>query len=215
MPITHIKKLSSRTLLGRWSLTETVAELQNHPALPEQVKLPASITHEKRQGEWLASRILAYHLLRQLTSGFYVLENDATGRPFFKDGSCHVSISHTQNQVVVLVSEEYAVGIDVERIQPKVLRVKDKFLSELEQQAIGHDLTSLSIAWSAKETLYKLYGGKQITFIQNLILSPFQPARSGCLPALIQTATFRQKYTVYFELNDDTVLTYCLNNQPE
>lgn len=211
MPISQIKQIAGSTYLGRWALTEISSRLQDHPDLPKQIILPETITHEKRKAEWLASRILAYQLLQKITPDFYLLWNNENGQPFFKNCACQVSISHTQNEVAVLVSQDYAIGIDIERIQPKVLRIKDKFLSLTERQTINNDLANLTIAWSAKETLYKLYGKKNITFSENLRLLPFQLAASGSLEALIQTAAFREKYQVLFEVENDTVLTYCLH----
>ena len=211
MPISQIKQINDGTYLGRWALTETGTALLEHPDLPKQIILPETITHEKRKAEWLASRILAYQLLQKITPDFYLLWNNENGQPFFKNSACQVSISHTQNEVAVLVSRDYTVGIDIERIQPKVLRVKDKFLSLTERQTLHSDLVNLTIAWSAKETLYKLYGKKNITFSENLKLFPFKMANSGSLEAIIQTATFSENYTVFFKLDTDIVLTYCLH----
>lgn len=211
MPIIQLKQINDSTYLGRWALTETSSELQEHPELPKQLILPEIISHEKRKAEWLASRILAYQLLKKFTPDFYLLHNDENGQPFFKNCACQLSISHTQNEVAVLVSRDYIVGIDIERIQPKVLRVKDKFLSVTERQTLNSDLVNLTIAWSAKETLYKLYGKKNITFSENLKLFPYKPADSGFLKAIIQTANFRENYTIFFELENGTVLTYCLH----
>ncbi|RDC66525.1 4'-phosphopantetheinyl transferase family protein [Adhaeribacter pallidiroseus] len=211
MPVKQIKQINDNTYLGRWALTETSLELQVHPQLPVPLVLPEIITHEKRKAEWLASRILAYQLLQKFTSDFYLLVNNENGQPFFKNCACQLSISHTQNEVAVLVSQGYSVGIDIERIQPKVLRVKDKFLSLTERQTLNDDIVNLTIAWSAKETLYKLYGKKNITFSENLRLFPYYLADSGTIEAFIQTSAFHEKYTVLFKLENDTVLTYCLH----
>ena len=213
MPVKQIKQINDSTYLGRWALTETSLQLQEHPHLPQQIILPETITHEKRKTEWLASRILAYQLLQKLTPDFYLLQNKEHGQPVFKNCACQVSISHTQNEVAVLISRDYAIGIDIERIQSKIFRVKDKFLSLAERQTIKEDVISLTIAWSAKETLYKLYGKKNITFSENLRLLPFPLADSGSLKALIQTPTFREEYTVLFAVENNLVLTYCLHPQ--
>ncbi|QNF31910.1 4'-phosphopantetheinyl transferase superfamily protein [Adhaeribacter swui] len=211
MPLTEIKQINASTFLGRWALTETSLQLLQHPGLPTEIILPETISHEKRRAEWLASRILAYQLLQKFTPDFYLLLNNETGQPVFENCACQISISHTHDQVAVLVSKDYRVGIDIERIQSKVLRVKDKFLSETEKQFLTNDLVELTIAWSAKETLYKLHGKKNITFSENLILFPFETTHRGYLEAQIQTLTFQQKYTVHFEVENNTVLTYCLH----
>ena len=215
MPLTEIRRLNEHTLLGRWALTETVAQLQALPGLPAQLALPENLTHEKRRREWLASRTLSYWLLRQCTPAIYLLQNDESGKPTLTNSSYQISISHSPREVAVLLSGQYGVGIDIEIVRPKIQRVRDRFLTATEKAYIGHDLTQLTIAWSAKETLYKLFSQKNIIFAEHLFLAPFALAAAGALAAKIKTTLFEQKYTVYFECRGDTVLTYCLADKQQ
>ncbi|QMU28897.1 4'-phosphopantetheinyl transferase family protein [Adhaeribacter radiodurans] len=212
MPIAQIKEIAPGTLIGRWTLTETVAQLKAYLNLPAELQIPEFITHDKRQTEWLASRILAYQMLQYFTSVPYPLHNNEIGKPYFAESSYHISISHTQQQVAVLLSNNVPVGIDIERVQSKVSRVQNKFLNAEEKLAINNDLVKLTIAWSAKESLYKLYGKKNLIFNQNLLLSPFPISLTGNMEAFIRTPEFQKKYIVYFEVEKDTVLTYCLGS---
>lgn len=211
MPLLEIRKINTHTRLGRWALTETLSELLQHTQVFGHLTVPETLTHEKRQGEWLASRLLAYRVLQQFTPTFYELRNDVNGKPFFVNSNYLVSITHTQTQVAVLISEKYVVGIDIETVKPKVLRVRDKFLAAPEKQAFKDDLLTLTIAWSAKEALYKLYGSKQVIFAEHLLLSPFTLANTGIITACIQINSFKRIYKVHFEIEDNTVLTYCLD----
>lgn len=212
MPLLEIRKINTHSRLGRWALTESMAQLLHHSDLPTHLVLPETLTHEKRQAEWLASRLLAYQVLQHFTATTYELRKDENGKPYFYNSNYHISISHTQSQVAVLISDTHQVGIDIETVKPKILRVRDKFLEPLEKQVIGDDLNKLTIAWSAKETLYKLYGKKNIIFAENLLLSPFTIAETGIVNATILTNSFQGNYTVHFELNENTVLTYCLDD---
>ncbi|MDQ3292432.1 MAG: 4'-phosphopantetheinyl transferase superfamily protein [Bacteroidota bacterium] len=212
MPLTQIKEIKPGILLGRWTITETLEQLKSYPRLPEGLQIPEYITHEKRMMEWLATRILAYETLQRFTSENYSLLNSKTGKPYFTDCPYQISISHTQQQVVVLISENTPVGIDIERIQSKVSRIQDKFLNPEEKSAIGNDLAKLTIAWSAKESLYKLYGKKNIIFNENLLLSPFQLTLKGEIEAYVHTSELQKKIIVFFEVEPETVLTYCFDN---
>ena len=103
------------------------------------------------------------------------------------------------------------VGIDIEAIHPKVLRVKDKFLAAAEQQAAGEDLTKTLIYWCTKETLYKLYGRKHILFKEHLKVQPFNGQHPGILQASIQLPDFQKDYRIHYEVGTDFILTYCLD----
>ncbi len=211
MPLIEIRRLNKYTLLGRWALTETAAQLQELPQLPVHLIIPDNLTHEKRRAEWLASRLVAYLLLQQFTPEVYLLDNQESGKPHFVNSPFHVSLTHTQHEVAVILSGKYEVGIDIESIKPKIQRVRDRFLSSVEKEYISDDLIQLTIAWSAKETLYKIFGKKSIIFAEHLHLAPFVVSPAGSLPAKIITDSFTLDYTIYFQFSENTVLTYCVH----
>lgn len=212
MPLLEVRNINAHTILGRWALTETIAQLRHLSDSFPHLVIPDAITHEKRQREWLASRLLAYQVLQNFTLTTSELLNDINGKPYFTNNHYRVSLSHTQSQVSVLISDKYEVGIDIETIQPKVLRVKNRFLSLEEKQHIGDDLYKLIIAWSAKEALYKLYGKKNIIFADHLQLSPFNLAPTGLIKGTIINHTFVRSYNIHFECYPDTVLTLCFDD---
>ncbi len=49
-------------------------------------------------------------------------------------------------------------GVDIERIDEKVKKIKSKFLSEDEELVVGKNLKKLVEYWSIKETAYKVDG---------------------------------------------------------
>jgi 4'-phosphopantetheinyl transferase len=85
-----------------------------------------------------------------------------------------VSLSHTSNYAVAIVSLEEEVGIDIEKISNKLSRVSHKFLSEPERLHAGNDLLKMCIYWCAKESLYKWYGKKNLSFKENIFIEPFE-----------------------------------------
>jgi hypothetical protein len=99
----------------------------------------------------------------------------------------------------------------METIHPKVLRVKNKFLAIAEQEAAGDDINKTLIYWCTKETLYKLYGRKQVLFKEHLQVKPFGMRSRGQLEASIQLPEWQQDYTVHYEVGTDFILTYCLD----
>src|SRR5688572_21203155 len=113
--------------MGFWQITESVPDLlaQLKNARPEK-NIPA-YKSEIRQKEWLASRILVYELLAKFTSEKIVLFSNEHGKPFFPETGLHISISQSAEMVVVLLSDTFEVGIDIEKIKPKALKLAFKF----------------------------------------------------------------------------------------
>jgi 4'-phosphopantetheinyl transferase len=156
------------------------------------------------------------------------LLNDATGRPYLVGTHSvpAVSLSHSGAWVVVLLAPPgTAVGIDVEVVRDKALRIARKFLNAAELAATdGLELLDyapsptpaatevFSLLWSAKETLYKLAGQRGIIFRENLLLD-FPPGpwpATGELPAqLALNGRVSRHQICYFRPEAGYVLTYC------
>ncbi len=121
--------------------------------------------HLKRQREFIATRIL-----RHTVFGFKHIHYDAVGAPYIK-GEGFISISHAENMVGIALNQSFRTGLDLELIQDKACRLKAKFLSEAELLALETEShLEMTKCWSAKETLYKLAGRKQIDFRKELHL---------------------------------------------
>lgn len=210
MPITEIRKLNDQTFMGFWQISESIPELLAQLKIQRPAKDIPAYKSEMRQKEWLASRILAYELLEKFTSKKFVLVSNEHGKPFFPETSLHVSISQSAELVTVLISSEFEVGIDIEKIKPKALKLAFKFLSEKELTFIQNDETKACLYWSAKETLFKMYSRKQLHFIENLNLGPVTEAKTGTVTGRVITPNFDRNYTVHFEIGTDFILTYCL-----
>ncbi len=207
MPLLELRQLNNHTLLGIWALTETKEELRQQ--LPSGVDVSGIATaHLRRQNEWLASRILAYQLLGKYTDQAHKLLRNEHGRPFFEDAGFHLSITHSPEMAAVILSDKYEVGIDIEVISGKALRVADKFLSEAEKSITANDPERTCLYWSAKETLYKLYSKKQLLLKENLLL---EPSGHNILQGCVQTENFSKLYQVYYETIQNHVLTYSID----
>jgi len=120
---------------------------------------------ESRKQEFVATRMLRHRLF-----GFKHIHYNEHGSPYIEDAG-YISISHTKGTIAIAVSETTPVGVDLEFIGNRAKTILNKFLSDRECNAL--DLTSdtdTTIAWSAKEVLYKLAGRKQIDFKKDLFI---------------------------------------------
>ena len=67
------------------------------------------------------------------------------GKPYFKDGSAHFSISHTKRRVFCALSRKN-IGIDAEELDRNIhLKLADKILSPAEKAQFGNTLKNLLI----------------------------------------------------------------------
>lgn len=120
----------------------------------------------KRKREFVATRILRHQNL-----GFEHIHYDSNGAPYIK-GEGFISISHSGSTVGLAINKNHSIGLDLEFPRKNILKIKSKFLSELEMELF--DCMNEGIVtqlWSAKEALYKLAGRKEILFIEELLIS--------------------------------------------
>lgn len=165
------------------------------------------IANENKRLQWYATRHLANELCGRITE----VKNNEAGKPFLADRSYHISISHTPVYAAVMLSEKYAVGIDLETLNPKVEHIAHKFLREDEVANIRPDekIKKLILYWSAKESLYKLYGSGNLEFKTQLLIEPFEMKQEGELTATIKP--FGEQpvpLTVFYRFFEQHVLSY-------
>ena len=139
---------------------------------------------------------------------------DESGKPFVKDTALHISLSHSSTLAAAIVSEQHAVGIDIETVHPRIERIAHKFLSVEELEAItSNRVETLLLYWSAKEALYKLYAKKQLEFTTQLIVQPFQLQQSGILKGSVIVAEEQEIFTdldIHYEFLEGHVMAYVL-----
>lgn len=125
-----------------------------------------SFTHIKRKMEFVATRFLRHRLF-----GFTHIHYNEVGAPYIEDEG-FISISHAKGVVGIAFSKEFTVGLDLEKIDTRMVKLSPKFLSTLESETL--DTTSpleMTKVWSGKEALYKIAGRKGIIFSTELQLS--------------------------------------------
>ncbi len=156
-------------------ITET-ALLAHAPAWLVAAGVPAALTHPQRRREWLAGRLLAGALLAELGAAELEIVTDEFGRPQLHAAAGTragaVSLSHGGGYIAAVVAPGPArrAGLDLEPERPKTLTLAPRWLAPPELAAVGASVSRASLAWSLKETLYKVYGRRQLDFRQHLHL---------------------------------------------
>lgn len=109
------------------------------------------VASNRRRAEIAAT----YSIISETFGADAVIGHDATGVPYIE--GCpyiHISISHCADMVAVAVNRNKIIGIDIEFWRPKLLKVKDRFLTADELRRIASPRELLQ-AWTVKEAVYK------------------------------------------------------------
>ncbi len=164
---------------------------------------------DKRVIEKMAALFLVRNVLKdELLEIFY----EASGKPYLNAGS-KISISHSYNWLTVLFSTEGEVGIDIEKVRDKILKIKEKFLSEKELHELKDaSLEEYTLYWCAKEALYKASGISGLIFSEQLFIEPFSYSKTGGkIKAIINHTNSEKKHTLHYQVLNDYVLVYTNN----
>jgi 4'-phosphopantetheinyl transferase len=208
MGILYIRNVEGPAVIGVWDIREDAVELlQGLMLRPSERELYNTFRTDSRQLQWLAYRRLIKELISPES---YPVHYDEAGKPYLAGSNRHISVTHTENFAGVILSSKVRVGIDMEKIRPRIERVKEKFLAEEELAAIPqeHWLDYLTLAWCAKEALYKLYGYRNMDFRENLrVLLPVRPVDS-CFSGSVLLHGRQTDYKLFHERHDDLYVVW-------
>jgi len=138
---------------------------------------------------------------------------EKNGRPFLDNG-VKISISHSYDKLALLFSTNHKeVGVDIEKVRDKILKIREKFLSPSELEELeGAPLEKITFYWAAKEAIYKAAGVEGLLFASEIAVHPFSfSAKGGTLAAELKRAGSEKQFTLHYQVIDDYVLVYTDN----
>jgi phosphopantetheine--protein transferase-like protein len=142
---------------------------------------------------------------------------DDNGKPYLTNFPHFISLSHSYDYAAVMVSKDKSVGIDIELIKNKIERIASKFMSVDEMQFIDENqrIEHLYVCWCAKEAVYKLHGKKNVSFIENIELKPFQYEGEGSFAAKLSVGSVQKEFQVHYEQFDGYMIGFVSDNLNE
>jgi phosphopantetheinyl transferase len=164
MPLFKIKE-ESLYKLAIWEIKEPESFFMEKTGLTYQSKW------EHRRLEFQASR----YLLKLLDPNFPFdkVNISKNGKPFLPGQNAHFSITHSFPYVGVAIAS-IPIGIDVQTYQEKITRLQQKFLSDQEKKYFNNDIRQITLAWAAKEAVFKWSDLSGIDFKQHMPIRNFQ-----------------------------------------
>lgn len=186
--------------------------LRNEISLPEQ-KYIDELSSTSRKLE----RATAIWLSRQLAGDFNSIYYDEFKKPHFKENNLYLSLSHTNNYVASIVHPEKRVGVDMEKISNKALKVASKFLNSEEYKTLSKQIDKelfATIYWAAKEALYKLYGKKSLIFAKQLKVKGIG-SKKFCGEILNENGEVKIKAKLFYKQWTDHAIVYAIEENKQ
>jgi phosphopantetheinyl transferase len=198
MPTCHFTPLSNDAAYLLWRIDEPLATLiqVSTPNILAEAAYK-SITHPRRQREWLAARLALQTLLTKLGHSYSAPQKDEWGRPYLPNSPLHLSLAHCPGFALVAVANHQPIGVDIQCPSNQLWRVRTKFLMEEEVRESENDLEKLCIYWCAKEAIYKAHGGQGISLKQDIIIQSFTKGDQGSTVGQLKGQCFRVHYRFY------------------
>lgn len=134
----------------------------------------------------------------------------ASGKPYLENG-IGLSVSHAYDKLAVLFSfDEHEVGVDIEKVRDKVLKIREKFLSARELHDLRDaEVEKYTLYWAAKEAIYKAHGTEGLLFAEQIAIEPFSAKEgTGEIIARVTREGSQKEYCLMYHLLNDYVLVY-------
>jgi len=171
MPLYKTITVNPTTKVLIWKIEESLELLSEDIELTNRSEIRVNgMKSELHQRGYLSIR----HLLASEGYCDKDLWYDDNGKPHLTDGK-HISISHSFNFSAIIISD-IEVGIDVEKKREKILKIAEKFTTFEDYQKLAHKeviIRKLTIVWCAKESLYKSFARKGLTFLNHIYVEDF------------------------------------------
>ena len=163
-----------------------------------------------RKLEFLSVRALLSELLGKEARIVYNKNN----KPFLKDGSRFISISHSHKLTAILLSTNEKVGIDLEYMSTNIAAIAFKFLNRKEKITKEQEEQKyhLYIHWCAKEALYKICDKEGISIRKNITIEPFKVKESGEIEGSVHTDKINESFDLYYSKYDNYAIVWTKKN---
>jgi 4'-phosphopantetheinyl transferase len=208
MAIAYRQQVDDDTEFAIWKIEEEPEELYKQLQLDDGEKAYyEQLKAGKRNLHWLGTRVLLRKMLK--TDEYIDCKVDAHGKPYLVSLPYHISLSHSFDYAAVMIGKD-PVGIDIEQVKEKVERIAHKFMRAEELVFISdqHRIPQLYVCWCAKEAVYKCFGQKEVSFLENILLEPFNFEGHGLVDAHLVKDDVNLNYEVNYMQYHDYMVGY-------
>jgi 4'-phosphopantetheinyl transferase len=203
--------LNEFTILGVWKIEEDLKTLLDLIELDNgDKKKYKAFTSTSRKLEFLSVRALLSELLGKEAGIVYNKNN----KPFLKDGSRFISISHSHRLTAILLSTNEKVGIDLEYMSSNISKIAFKFINRKEKITSETEKRKyhLYLHWCAKEALYKICDKEGISIRKNITIEPFEVKESGEIKGKVHTDKINDSFDLFYTRYNNYAIVWTKKN---
>jgi len=203
--------LNEFSILGVWKIEEDLNALLGLVVLDnDEKKKYKGFSSNSRKLEFLSVRALLSELIGKEAKIVYNKNN----KPFLKDGSRFISISHSHKLTSILLSTNEKVGIDLEFMSTNIAAIAFKFINRKEKVTKEQEERKyhLYIHWCAKEALYKICDKEGISIRKNITIEPFKLKESGEIRGHVHTDKINESFDLYYSKYDNYAIVWTKKN---
>ena len=206
MPFFYQQNINETRHLAIWSITEPVSFFET------DVQLAVDIQNEERKLQHLAVRLLFKLMMPEADLNKMVMADN--GKPYLQDVPFHFSFSHCKGYAAVAVSDTDPIGIDIEIVHPRILKVAHKFLNDSEKTMLEgltevEQLKQMAFFWAAKEAMYKQHEQLGIDFAKDFNVLTLAIEDRGVVAAQILHKGIEKNVQLDYHFGEDYVCVTC------
>jgi phosphopantetheinyl transferase len=206
---TKIEKIDSSSALAIKIIESQEEEALDFLSFREKLSF-ANISHPEKRREWATARMAMRDALEVLHVPYPGFFKDEHGKSQVMNGNGFVSLSHTEGLAGAIFHRDTPVGIDMDFIREKILKIGSRFLDKSELEFLEKDPLHYTMAWSAKESIFKCQGKRGVSFRENILLEPF-PSDATIIKGKVRGTDFADHhYQVQVRVISNVVLTYTI-----
>jgi 4'-phosphopantetheinyl transferase len=199
--------LNETSILGVWKIEEDINTLLEMVVLDnDDRKKYKEFASTSRKLEFLSVRALLSELLGKDAHIVYNKNN----KPFLRDGSRFISITHSHKLTAILCSVDERVGIDLEYMSSNIGAFAFKFLNRKEKISKNPEEKKyhLYIHWCAKESLYKICDKEGISIRNNITVEPFEVKDSGEIKGKVHNQKINESFDLFYSRYDNYAIVW-------
>jgi len=206
---TKIEKIDSSSALAVKIIESHEDQTLDFLSFREKLSF-ANISHAEKKKQWATARLAIYDALKALEVPYPGFFKDEHGKSQSMNGQGYVSLTHTPGFAGAIFHREQPVGIDMDLIREKILKIGFRFLDPEELDFLEKDPIHYTMAWSAKESIFKCQGKRGVSFRENIILEPFEIGTSIIKGKIRGTDFADHHYVVEVRRLENVILTYTI-----
>lgn len=191
MPLLLKKEENNNTILV-WEISEPLEKLISLTCNTDC----SHLKNDKRKKEFLACRILLNIYNKDLKISY-----SENGSPNLNNHQ-YLSVSHSRDLVCIIVSDQ-KIGIDIEKISNKSLRLKEKFVNPHHTELNKEKST---LIWSIKEAVFKFHKIGNVDFIKDISVPEFTLKENGEIDISFKNNTLK---SYYFKVGNSYLAYVC------